>query len=231
MPRPAQLPPSSQRDCEIKQTEEKASNNKDDKYPLELDTFGGKASDDRQSSLPLENASDLFKKTPVKNAEVCDSTPGERLSRSDWLISDKTCSFSAVEASSNRETTMQHEQSSAKSASLDTLALSEVHPKSLVEACQSKRETRFNQEEGASCTTHPEASTPSEVAGFPTVVHGAMLEGSTVPRETESSDIFQKNQPQSKVFIYYRYKKACSFPPQNNSIVVYLELIYKSKER
>ena len=102
---------------------------------MELDTFGGKASDDRQSSLQSENGPYLFKKTPVKNAEVCDSTPGEELSRSDGLISDKIRSFSAVEASpSNKETTMQHEQSSAKSASLDTLALSEVHPKFLVEA-------------------------------------------------------------------------------------------------
>ena len=90
---------------------------------------------------------------------------------------------------------------------LTLLALSEVHPKSLVEASQSKRETLFNQEEGASCTTDPDASTPSEDAGFPTVVHGAMLEGSTVPRETESSDIFQSKPPQSKVFIYCRYKK------------------------
>ena len=120
VPRPAQLPPSSQRDCEIKQTEEKKSNEKDDKYPMELDTFGGKASDDRQSSLPSDNVSDLFKRTPVKNAEVCDSSPGKGLSRSDGLISDKTCSFSAVETSSNKETTLQHEQSSRKSASLNT---------------------------------------------------------------------------------------------------------------
>ena len=80
VPRPAQLPPSSQRDCEIKQTEEKPSNEKDDKCPMELDTFGAKASDDRQSSLPSENASDLFKRTPVKNAEVCDSTLGKGVS-------------------------------------------------------------------------------------------------------------------------------------------------------
>ena len=207
VPRPAHLPPSSQRDCEIKQTEEKKSNEKDDKYPMELDTFGEKASDDRQSSLPSENASDLFKTTPVKNAEVCVSTPGKGLCRSDGLISDKTCCFSVVEASSNdKETTMKHEQSLPKSASLNTLAPSEVHPKSLVEASQSKRETLFNKEEGASCTTDPDASTPSEAAGFSTVVHGAMLEGSTVPRKTESSDIFQIKPPQSKVFIYCRYK-------------------------
>ena len=202
-PLPVQLPPSSQQDCEIKQTEEKASNKKDDKYPMELDTFDGKASDDRQSSLSSENASDLFKETPVKDAEVCAGTPGEGLSRSDGLINDKTPSFSAVEAStpSNKETTMQHEQSSPKTASLDTLALSEVQPKSLVEASP-KRETLFNQEEGSSCVTDPDASTPSEAAGLPTVVHGAILEGSIVARETESSNIFQKNQSQSKVFIY-----------------------------
>lgn len=207
-PRPTQLPPSSQRDCEIKQTEEKASNKKDDTYPMELDTFDGRASDDRQSSLASENTSDLFKETHVKDAEVCADTPGEGLSRSDGLINDKTRSFS-VKAStpSNKETTMQHEQSSPKTADLDTLVLREVHPKSLVEASPSKRETLFNQEEGSSCTTDPDASTPSEVAGFPTVVHGAMLEGSIVARETESSNIFQKNQPQSKVFIYCRYIK------------------------
>ena len=205
-PLPVQLPPSSQQDCEIKQTEEKASNKKDDKYPMELDTFGGKASDNRQSFLSSENASDLFKETPVKDAEVCAGTPGEGLSRSDGLISDKTRSFSAVEAStpSIKETTMQHEQSSPKSADLDTLALNEVHPKSLVVASQSKRETLFNQEEGASCTTDPEASTPSEAAGFTSVLHGAMLEGSIVARETAESS---NNQPQSKVFIYCRYKK------------------------
>ena len=75
-----------------------------------------------------------------------------------------------------------------------------------MEASLSKKETLFNQEEGASCTTDPEASTPSEAAKFPNVVHGAMLEGSTVPRETELSDIFQNKPPQSKVFIYCRYK-------------------------
>ena len=276
MPRPVQLPPSSQRDCEVKQTAEKASNKKDDKYPTELDSFGEKESDERQSSLSLENAPDLFKETPVKDAEGSDSecpnknldqadgnnnfprncdansakidgrdkdgypavplkkpldhlfhyvpvdveeslkqwrrrdghrsTPGRKPSRSDGLSSDKTRSFSAVEASpSSKETSMQQEQSSPKTADLDTSAISEVHPRSLVEASPSKGETLFNQEESAPYTTDPEASFPSEVAEFPTVVHSATLEGSTAAKETESSSIFQKNQPQSEVFIYCRY--------------------------
>ena len=277
-PRPAQLPPSSQRDCEVKQTEEKASNKKDDKHPTELDSFGEKEFDERQCSLSSENAPDLFKETPVKDAEESDSectnknldqadgnnsfprnsdanivtndgrdedgcpavplkkplvhlihyvpvdieksplsqgrgkhghssTPGRKPSRSDGLSSDKTRSFSAVEvSSSSKETPMQKEQTSPKTVDLaiDTSAVSEVHPKSLLEASPSKGETLFNQEESAPCISDPEASTPSETAGHPTVVHSATLTGSIVARETESS-ILPKTRPQSEVFIYCRY--------------------------
>lgn len=339
-PRPPQLPPSNQPDCEVKevksflsQTEEKASDKKADKYPKELGTFGEKESDDRQSSLSLENTSDLFKETSVKDAEVSDrelmnknldqadgnnnftnnddvniakndsrdddrcptvplkkpivqneaflkkakrhvpvvrkelnrtkgdksskpkgryysgcrstsgviisvnggslrrgtiksktkhiqakpvlkrakpyvlvdlgdghqSTPGEGPSRSDGLSSDKNRSLSAVEASSSdEETPVEQEQSSPKTADLDTLALSEAHSISLVEASPSKKETPFNQEESAPRPTDPEASNPSEAAGFPTVVHNAVLEGSIVARETESSNLYQNNQRQSE---------------------------------
>ena len=255
MPRPVQLPPSSQRDCEVKQTAEKASNKKDDKYPTELDSFGEKESDERQSSLSLENAPDLFKETPVKDAEGSDSEcPNKNLDQADGNNNfPRNCDANSakidgrdkdgypavllknplvhlfhyvpvdVEESlkqwrrrdghrstpgrkpSRKETSMQQEQSSPKTADLDTSAISEVHPRSLVEASPSKGETLFNQEESAPYTTDPEASSPSEVAEFTTVVHSATLEGSTAAKESESSSIFQKNQPQSEVFIYCRY--------------------------
>ena len=78
-PHPSQLPPSRQPDCEVKevksflsQTEEKALGNKTDKYSEELDTFGEKESDDKQSSLSSENTPGLFKETSVKDAELSD---------------------------------------------------------------------------------------------------------------------------------------------------------------
>lgn len=159
------------------------------------------------------------------------STPGEGPSRSDGLSSDKNRSLSAVEASSSdEETPVEQEQSSPKTADLDTLALSEAHSISLVEASPSKKETPFNQEESAPRPTDPEASNPSEAAGFPTVVHNAVLEGSIVARETESSNLYQNNQRQSEVFIYsrnYCIKITFSFPPKSKSIVVCMEVTQK----
>ena len=78
-PCPPHSPPSSQLSCEVKevksslsQTKEKESNKKADKYAKEFDAFSEKEPHDRQSSLKLENASNLCKETPVKDAEVCD---------------------------------------------------------------------------------------------------------------------------------------------------------------
>lgn len=77
--RPPHSPLSSQLNCEVKevkssfsQTKEEASNKKADKYVKEFDAFGEKEPHDRQSSLKLKNASNLYKETPVKDAEVSD---------------------------------------------------------------------------------------------------------------------------------------------------------------
>ena len=112
-------------------------------------------------------------------------------------------------------TPVQQEQSSPKTADLDPSAPSEAHSISVAEASPSKMETPFNQEESDPCTTDPEASTPSKTSGLPTVVHSAVLEGSIVSRETESSNLLQKNKPQNEVFMYSRYiciKITFSFP-------------------
>ena len=120
---------------------------------------------------------------------------------SDGLSSGETRSIPSVEASpSNKETPVQQEQSSLKTANLDTSALSQAHSITLVEP-SSKKETPFNQEEHAPDTTDPEASTPREAVGSQTVVHNAVPEESVVPWERESANPFKKNQRQNEVFI------------------------------
>ena len=90
-PRPSQLPPSSQPDCEVKevksslsQTEERASKKEATKYRKEFDAFGEKEPDGKESSLSSENASNLYKKTTVKEAKLSDGqSMNENLDQAD----------------------------------------------------------------------------------------------------------------------------------------------------
>ena len=69
------------------------------------------------------------------------------------------------------------------------------------DASPSRKGVPFNQEEIAPDTTDPEASTPGDAAGSRTVVISAVPEKGFVVKDVESSNLIQKNQHESEVFI------------------------------
>ena len=146
--------------------------------------------DDRGTTGPL-NTPLVQNETVLKKAKRHVHLVGKKLKRAESKESSKL----------KEEDDDNHSAPGQAPLVSDGLFNCETHSIPSANASPSKKGAPFNQEEIAPDTTDPEASTPGDAAGSRTVVISAVPEKGFVVKDVESSNLIQKNQHESEVFI------------------------------